>query len=81
MYRTDFWTLREKARGGCFERTASQHVYYLGLNRSTAQAGCIRQVLTPGALGRLRGIGWRGRWEGGSGWGILVNPWLILVNV
>ena len=25
--------------------------------------------------------GWRGRWEGGSGWGIYVNPWLIHVNV
>ena len=22
-----------------------------------------------------------GRWEGGSGWGIHVNPWLIHVNV
>ena len=22
-----------------------------------------------------------GRWEGGSGWGIHVNPWLIQVNV
>ena len=33
------------------------------------------------ALGRPRGIGWRGRWEGGSGWGIHVNPWLIHVNV
>ena len=29
-------------------------------------------------LGRPRG---RGRWEGGSGWGIHVNPWLIHVNV
>ena len=26
-------------------------------------------------------IGWRGRWEGGSGWGTHVNPWLIHVNV
>ena len=26
-------------------------------------------------------IGWRGRWEGGSEWGIHVNPWLIHVNV
>ena len=26
-------------------------------------------------------IGWRGRWEGGSGWGIHVNPWLIHVNI
>ena len=39
------------------------------------------QVLRAGALGRPRGIGWRGRWEGGSGWGIHVNPWLIHVNV
>ena len=41
----------------------------------------MRQVLGPGALGRPRGIGWRGRFEGGSGWGIHVNPWLIHVNV
>ena len=80
MYRTDFWT-REKARVGCFKRTASKHVYYLGWNRSLAQVGCMRQVLGPGALGRPRGIRWRGRWEEGSGWGIHVTPWLILVNV
>ena len=24
----------------------------------------MRQALGPGALGRPRGIGWRGRWEG-----------------
>ena len=41
----------------------------------------MRQVLGPGVLGRPRGIGQRGRWEGGSGWGIHVNPWLIHVNV
>ena len=41
----------------------------------------VRQVLRPGALGRPRGIGWRGRWEGGSGWGLHVDPWLIHVNV
>ena len=49
--------------------------------RSPAQVGYMRQVLGPGALGRPRGIGWRGRWERGSGWGIHVNPWLIHVNV
>ena len=41
----------------------------------------MRQALGPGALGRPRGIGWRGRWEEGSGWGTLVNPWLIHFNV
>ena len=26
-------------------------------------------------------MGWGGRWEGVSGWGIHVNPWLSHVNV
>ena len=30
IYRTDFWTLWEKVRVGCFERTAPKHIYYLG---------------------------------------------------
>ena len=41
----------------------------------------MRQVLRAGALGRPRGMGWGGGWEGGSGWGTHVNPWLIHVNV
>ena len=41
----------------------------------------MRQVLGADALGRPRRIGWKGRWEGGLGWGIHVNPWLIHVNV
>ena len=41
----------------------------------------MRQALGPGALGRPRGSGWRGRWEGGSGWGTHANPWLFHFNV
>ena len=41
----------------------------------------MRQALGPGALGKHRGSGWRGRWEGGSGWGTHVNPWLFHFNV
>ena len=26
-------------------------------------------------------MGWGGRWDGGSGWGTHLNPWLIHVNV
>ena len=48
---------------------------------SPAQAGCMRQALGPGALGKPRGSGWRGRWEGVSGWGTHVNPWLFNSNV
>ena len=81
IYRTDFWTLWEKARVGWSERIALKHVYYQVWNRPPAQAGCMRQVLRAGALGRPRGMGWGGRWEGGSGWRTHVNPWLIHVNV
>ena len=41
----------------------------------------MRQALGPGALGRPSGIRWRGRWEGGSGWGTHVNPWLFHFSV
>ena len=34
-----------------------------------------------GAMGQPRGMGWEGRWEGVSGWGTHVHPWLIHVNV
>ena len=77
----DFCTLWEKARVGWSEKTASKHVYYQVWNRSPVQVGCMRQVLGAGALGWPRGMEWGGRWEGGSGWGTHVNPWLIHVNV
>ena len=76
-----FWTLWEKVRVWCSERTALKQVYYQWWNRPPAQVGCMRQVFGPGALGRPRGMGWGERQEGGSGWGIHVNPWLIHVNV
>ena len=41
----------------------------------------MRQGAQAGALGRPRGMEWGGRWEGGSGWGTHVNPWLIHVSV
>ena len=39
------------------------------------------RVFGAGALGWFRGMGWGGRWEGGSWWGTHVHPWLIHVNV
>ena len=77
MYRTEFWTLWEKARVGWSERRALKYIHYQVWNRSPVQVGCRRQVLMAGTLGWPRGMGW----EGGSGWGTHVNPWLIHVNV
>ena len=38
-------------------------------------------MLGAGALGRSRDMIWGERWEGGSGSGTHVHPWLIHVNV
>ena len=70
-----------KGKKTWIKRTALKHVYYQVWNRSAVHVGCMRQVLGAGALGWPRGMGWGGRWEGGSGWGTHVNPWLIHVNV
>ena len=66
-----------------------------GMFRENSIETCIlsrvKQITSPGWMqeasaqgwctGRPRGIGRRGRWEGRSGWGIHLNPWLIHVNV
>ena len=70
-----------EGEGGKSERTTSKHVYYQAWNRSPVQVWCMRQVLRAGALGWPRGMGWGGRWAGGSEWGTHVNPWLIHISV
>ena len=78
MYRTDFWTLWEKARVGCFERTAGilsivkQITSPGGMHETGARAWCTGKTQRDG-VGRER--------EGGSGWGMQVTPWLIHVSV
>ena len=47
----------------------------------TSPGWMYEKVLRAGALGRPRGMGWGGKWEGGLGWGTHVNSWLIHVNV
>ena len=70
-----------RRQGWDVSRKQHQNMYIIYGETLPAQVGCMRQVLGAGALGRPRGIGWRGRWEGASGWGTHVNPWLIHVNV
>ena len=78
MYRTDFWTLWEKARVGCFERTA-------------CILSGVKQITSPGGIHETSARAWNSgktqrNWVerevgGGIGMGIHVTPWLIHVNV
>ena len=78
MYRTDFWTLWEKARVGCFERTA-------------CILSIVKQITSPGGMHETSSRAWctgktqRNRVEkevgGGIAMGIHVTPWLIHVTV
>ena len=79
MCRTDFWTLWEKARVGCSERTA-------------CILSIVKQSTSPGGMHETSGRAWcTGKTQrdpverevggGGLGWGIHVTPWLIHVNI
>ena len=47
MYRTDFWTLREKARVGCFKKTASKPILSL-----------VKQITGPGWMHETSAWAW-----------------------
>ena len=70
-----------EGEGGMFQENSIETCILSRVKQITRPGWMHETLLRPGALGRPRGIGWRGRWEGGSGWGIHVNPWLIHVNV
>ena len=36
-----------------------------------SKSDACNRTLKAGALGQPRGMGWGGRWEGGSGWGLV----------
>ena len=57
MYRTDFWTLWEKARVGCSERIALKQVYYQGwMHETSAQGWCTGKTQRDG-MAREAGAG------------------------
>ena len=70
-----------EGEGGIFRENSIETCILSRVKQITSPGWMHETLLRPGALGRPRGIGWRGRWEGGSGWGIHENPWLIHVNV
>ena len=67
--------------GGMFRENSIKTCILSRVKQITSPGGMHETSAQAWALGRPRGIGWRGRWEWGWGWGIHVNPWLIHVNV
>ena len=82
MYITVFWTLWERARVGWFGRMVLKHEYYHMWNGSPVQVWCLGQGARGSCTGMTeREMGWGGMWDGYSGWGTHVHPWLIHGNV
>ena len=55
----------DEGEDGMFRENSIETCILSRVKQITSPGWCMRQVLGPGALGRPRGIGWRGRWEGG----------------
>ena len=70
-----------EGEGGMIWENSIETCILSSVKQTPVQVGCMRQVLGAGALGWPRGMGWGGRWEGSSGWGMHLHLWLIHVNV
>ena len=70
-----------EGEGGMFQENSIETCILSRVKQITSPGWMYETSARAGALGRPRGIGWRGRWEGVTGWGTHVNPWLIHVNV
>ena len=79
MCRVDFWTLRERKRVGSFGRMTLKHVYYHVRNKSPVYVRHRIQDAWGWCMGMIQRDDME--WEGGSGLGAHVHPWLIHVNV
>ena len=69
-----------EGKGGMFQENSIKTCILSMVKEITGSGWMHETSAWAGALGRPRGIGWRGRWERGLGWGIHVDPWLIHVN-
>ena len=70
-----------EGEGGMFRENSIETSILSRMKQITSPGWMYETSTQAGALGSPRGMGWRGRWEGGLGWGAHVNPWLIHVNV
>ena len=72
LHSKSIWTMWEKARVGWYEGMALKHVSCEIDDQGKFHAWS--RALKASALGQPRGLGWGGRWAGGSGWGDTCAP-------
>ena len=70
-----------EGEGGMFQENSIETCILTRVKQITSRGWMHETSARAWCTGKTRGIGWRGRGEGGSGWGIHVNPWLIRVNI
>ena len=70
-----------EGKGGMFQENSIETCILSRVKQITSPDWMHETSARTCALGRPRGIGWRGRWEGGLGLGKHVYPRLIHVNV
>ena len=72
--------LLEGEGGMVWENSIETYIIICEIDRQSRFKAWDR-VLRARTLGWPWEMGWGGKWEGGSGWGTDVHPWLIHVNV
>ena len=80
MYRTDFWTVGE-GEVGMFQENSIETCILSRVKQITSPDWMHETSARTWCTGKTQRDRVERRWEGGSGWGIRVYPWLIHVNV
>ena len=78
------WSTKDsvgEGEGGMFQENSIETCILSRVKQITSPSWMHETSARTWCTGKSQGIGSRGRWERGSGWGTHVNPWLIHVNV
>ena len=70
-----------EGKGGMFQENSIETCILSRVKQFTSPSWMHETSARAWCNGKTQRVGWRGRWVGGSGWGIHVYPRLIHINV